>query len=316
MRRVLVTHVDTALGRRLAKALYHDPDVGLVLGVGTGPPPSFLGAYAEKIAYQRLDLARARHVINFFASELFARAALDSVIHLPFVSEREGERIPGRVHSLVSETRRLIESCKRERRIASFVYLSSAFVYPAAPGNVNVVSEDDLLDFENEGDAEVRAWVDADLVCQKELNDTRLRTTILRAATIVCEGGRFLLSPPLERKEAALGFDPMIPLVSDRDVARALVLALHADRPGIYNVAGPDAFPRSQLTDAGSGLTAAIGWIGQLAGIGSRRESGVHRYGIMLDTRLAADQLGFEPQYKVEVRGSGSSRRVDVVRCR
>jgi hypothetical protein len=43
VRRVLVTHVDSAMGRRLVKALFHDPDVSLVFATGTGPTPSFLG---------------------------------------------------------------------------------------------------------------------------------------------------------------------------------------------------------------------------------------------------------------------------------
>ena len=40
MRRVLVAHIDSPVGRRLAKALYHDPEVALVFGTGTGPRPS------------------------------------------------------------------------------------------------------------------------------------------------------------------------------------------------------------------------------------------------------------------------------------
>ena len=68
MRRVLVTHVDSPVGRRLTKALYHDTDVSLVLGTGTGPTPSFLEAYRDKCAYQRIDLAKSRHIRSFFNS--------------------------------------------------------------------------------------------------------------------------------------------------------------------------------------------------------------------------------------------------------
>ena len=93
----------------------------------------------------------------------------------------------------------------------------------------------------------VRAWIDADLVCQGELHGSASRMTILRAATIVTEAGEFLNSPPLARRDLAVGYDPMLAVVSDRDVARALLLALHADRPGIYNIAGHEVFPRSQL---------------------------------------------------------------------
>lgn len=323
MRHLLVTHLDSVIGRRLAKALYHDPDVALVVGLGTSPTPSYLGAYSEKIYYQRLDLARARHVHSFFQSELFLRAGIDSVIHLPFVRERRGERIPGNVSSLVSETRRLVEGVKKHRRIERFVYLSSCFVYRPEPGNGNIVAEEDPLDFEANADPEVRAWIDTDLLCQTELNNSHLRMTILRAATIVTENGEFLQSPPLRRNTPPAGFDPMLSLVSERDIARALVLALHSGSAGAFNVAGTEVFPHSQLrphrTSAWSApatLFGTVASLGQAIGLGSVKGGALQRYGLVLDTRLATEALGFEPQYRVELRGAGEDRRIDTVRCR
>jgi UDP-glucose 4-epimerase len=307
------------------KALYHDPDVSLVFGTGTGPRPSFLDAYRDKCAYQRLDLAKARHLTSFFRSERFARARIDSVVHLPFVSEEVGERIPGNVHLLVSETRRLVEECKKHRGIQRFIYLSSAFVYRPEPGNVNVFSEDQLLGFETEGSSEVRAWIDADLLCQRELNDPNLKMTILRAATIVTEKGEFLASPPLSCGSAPLGFDPMLSVVADRDIARALALALHCDRPGIYNIASSDVFPSSELRRPErrigglpvSGFVAtAWSLLDQVLGLSRTREGVYQRYGIVLNTRLARDSLGFEPQYRIEIRGRGPDRRIDTIRAR
>jgi nucleoside-diphosphate-sugar epimerase len=321
-----VTHVDSLLGRRLMKALYHDPDVSLVFATGTGPTPSFLDAYTGKCVYQRLDLAKARHVMSLFRSERFARARLDSVIHLPFVPALSGERIPGNVSSLVSETRRLLEECQREPGIARFVLLSSAFVYKPEPGNVNVVNEDQPLDYGCEGEPEVRAWVDADMLAQKGFNDPALRTTILRVASIVMDSGRFLLSPPLEAGEPPLGYDPMLSVVSERDVARALLLALHGDRPGAYNISGPEVFPHSELSvtrERPSGLLPVPGvlrdvgrFIERAIGLGTRRASDRLCYGMLLDARRASDVLGFEPEYRIEVRREGPHRRLDTVRCR
>jgi UDP-glucose 4-epimerase len=325
MRRVLVTHVDSSVGRRLVKALYHDPDVGLVVGVDTGPSPSFLEPYRNKCVYQRLDLAKARHLMSFFQSERFARAGLDSLIHLPFVQERPGERVPGNVHVLVSETRRLLQHCKREKRIERFIYLSTGFVYRPEPGNVNIVNEEQFLDFEGEGDPEIRAWIDTDLLCQAEIHDTHLRTTILRTATVVTESGEFLLSPPLERGEPPLGFDPMISVVADRDVARSLALALHADRPGIYNIAGREVFPRSLLLGARgrSGpllfpalIRDTLARIGQTVALLRLGNGDFTRFGIVLDTRHAVEVLGFEPHYRIELRRTGSGRSIETIRCR
>lgn len=316
MRRVLLTHLDSPVGRRVAKALFHDPDVALVLGTGEEAEPSFLAPYRGKVAYQRIDLAKARHLQSFLHSERFARARIDSVIHLPFAGERLGERVPGGVSSLVSETRRLVEECASRPALARFVYLSSAFVYGPEPGNGNVVSEGQLLAFDGDTEPEVRAWIDADLVCQGELHGSQLAMTILRAATIVTETGEFLNSPPLGPGDAPFGFDPLLAVVSERDVARALVLALHADRPGIYNIAGHEVFPRSQLARAPGTFELARSLVERALGRGGAPAGPLHRYGIVPSTRLAHDTLGFEPQYRVEVRGSGARRRVDTVRCR
>jgi nucleoside-diphosphate-sugar epimerase len=311
MRRVLLTHAESPVGKRVVKALFHDPDVALVLALGTGAEPSWLAPYKGKIAWQRLDLAKARHLQSFLHSERFARVRPDSVIHLPFASESAGERTPGGVHSLVSETRRLVEECAEKSSIERLVYLSSVFVYDPEPGNGNVVGEGQLLGFDGEGDALVRAWIDADLVCQGELHGRTLCVTILRAATIVTEKGEFLNSPPLAGRDHAMGYDPMVAVVSERDVARALLLALHADRPGIYNIAGREVFPRSQLAPAGGMFSLLERWLGR----GAARVS-FDRYGIVPSPRLAEEALGFEPQYRIELRGSGSARRIETVRSR
>lgn len=325
MRRVLVTHLDSPVGRRLVKALYHDPEVGLVFGVGTGRSPSVLEAFRDKCAYQRLDLARARHLNSFFHSERYAAAQIDSVIHLPFATEPEAARIPGNVPALVSETRRLLEECKKQRGINRFIYLSTAFVYRPEPGNGNLVTEDQLLGFDADVPPQVRAWIDADLICQGEVNDPRLGMTILRSASIVTDAGDFLHSPPLQYGSAPVGFNPMLSLVSDRDVARAILLALHGDQPGVYNIAGPDVFPLSDLRPresrigripVPSAVSLAYSLLSQGLGRPARHQTSFHRYGVVLDTHLAHEALGFEPQYRLELRGQGSARRVEPVRSR
>ncbi len=314
MRRVLVTHLDSVVGRRLTKALYHDPDVELVLGLGTGPRPSFLDAYEEKCAYQQLDLAKARHLNEFFQSERYQRARPNAVIHLPFGAVRNGERIPGNVPTLVSETRRLIEECKKRKSIERFVYLSTGFVYRPEPGNGNFVGEDHLLGFDAADDSRVRAWIDADLICQSELNHSRMKLIILRSATIVTESGEFINSPPLETDRVAIGYDPLLSVVADRDVARALLLSLHRSQSGIFNIAGREVFSRTDLrVPTWSATTRAL--ISQAVSR-RRRDQALQRYGIVLNTHRAESELGFEPLYRVEVRHTGTARRIDTVRAR
>lgn len=326
MRRVLVTHCDGPLGRRLLQALYRDPDVSLVLATGTGPAPAFLEPYAGKCVYQRLDLAKARHVMSLFRSERFARARLDSMVHLPFETASASARVPGGLPALVSETRRLIDECRRDSGIRRFVLLSSGLVYRPEPGNANVFGEDAEIDFEAD-DPEIRTLVDVDLLCQKLSTDPELRTTILRSASIATESGSFLLSPPLRSDSAPpLGFDPMFSLISDRDVARAIATALHADRPGEYNLAGEEIYPWSTLCDPPSTpfglpipgmLRNVFGTLSNLAASARGAPRGLRtRYGVVLDTRRAREQLGFEVAYRVEARRERGHCRIEVIRFR
>ena len=111
-------------------------------------------------------------------------------------------------------------------------------------------------------------------------------------------------------------------MIADRDVARALVLALHVDEPGIYNVAAREVFPRSELRPLASKLgpipvpRVVSGAASLLRGLLARGDRLLDRYGLVLDTRRSHDVLGFEPLYRIELRGPIHDRRVDSVRCR
>ena len=318
MKHVLLTHADSVLGRRMVKTLCRDPEVAVVLAVGDGPEPSWIGAYPERVRYQKADLARARHLIRFVSSERWARAQIDSVVHLP-VSGRSRGAIPGHIPGLVSETRRLLSTCREQPRVRRFVYVSSAFVYQPEPANGCVIDEESELRSDVHDDEQLRAWIDADLACQAELNDPELCVSVLRAACIATVSGDFLNAPPLHGP-APLGYDPLVSVVSERDLARAVVLALHADRPGAYNVAGSEVFARSRLVrdQANLGplrLPASFqgAWALAEEWLGRRAVDDLHRYGIVLSTRRAAERLGYAPRDRLELRRAGGGPRLDAV---
>ena len=66
MARVIVTHADDPIGRRIVKALFHDPDVDVILALGNERPPrafdGFLAGSRPRVTYARLDLAKHRPV--------------------------------------------------------------------------------------------------------------------------------------------------------------------------------------------------------------------------------------------------------------
>src|SRR5260221_3801553 len=80
-------------------------------------------------------------------------------------------------------------------------------------------------------------------------NHPDVETVIIRPAHIV---GPTVRNAPstylrLQRPWTLAGFDPMVQLIHEEDVARALALTLKAGVRGVYNVVGPGELPLSSV---------------------------------------------------------------------
>jgi UDP-glucose 4-epimerase len=326
MRNVLVTHADEPVGRRIVKTLFHDARIGAILAVGEGPPPRAFDAFFSqdpvRVHYQRTDLVRYRTVSLLFRSPLIRTLSIDSVIHVPRhgASALRDARVIAGVSERTAEARLVLQGCLQEGGIRRLVAIGSAFVYRLAPGNSNRLRETSELDLNPDVESDIRAWINCDMLFQSVLNQDRLRVALLRVPTIVGAGGELYMSPAFAGRDhahlAPLGFDPICPLVSDKDVARAVQCAIHSRRSGVYNIAGHEALPvsvvrrwtgRRSVPIPGPLLGAvatASGWIG--IGSGPPSGQGRHlRYGFTLDTSRAERELGFAPAYRIGLAPEG-----------
>jgi len=328
MTRVLVTHADEPIGRGVVKCLARDPRVEAIFAVGRGPTPRAFDALLARggpdTQYARADLARHRSAIDLFHSQRFRDAAIDSVVQLPphaADGSREGPSWEG-LTEITAETRLVVQLALEARSVKNLVALGSAYVYRLQPGNANRLTEDSELDFDPRLPPELRAWVDADMIVHGEVRGERLRVVLLRAPTVVGSRGDLFLSPllhpdrPLAR---ATGFDPLCPVISHRDLARAIDAALFAGCSGIFNVAGRELLPLSALVRwAGRSawsvphpLLGALGRGARLLGAGWRRlpfDGPALRYGFSLDTRRAERELGFRPADRIGVTPPGDGQ--------
>lgn len=306
MKTVLVTHADLPLGRRIVKLLWHDAGVDRVIALGAGAMPRAFGTWssgpAPRLVYERIDLARRRAVSELLRSQRLRALAVDGVVHVPVHGAApEGPPVVGRVAPRTAEARHVLELASESRTIRRLVAIGTASVYRLAPGNANHVTETSALDLEPDVDANRRAWIDCDMLFHAAVRSAQLRVALLRVPTVVASGGYVYLHPGLEGAPGPrlrpIGFDPLCPVIADKDVARAVQAALTSDRSGVFNVAGRDAIPLSVLGR----------WTGRpfvpVPGVLLR---GPHlRYGMSLDTRRAAEELGFEPRYRVGVARAG-----------
>ena len=59
-----------------------------------------------------------------------------------------------------------------------------------------------------------------------------------------------------------------------------------------------------------------LGFLNQTFGRARHQSHSYQRYGVVPDMTRAQEILGFEPQYRLELRRRGATRRLDTVRCR
>ena len=326
MTHVLVTHADEPLGRRVVKTLYHDPEVETIFAVGDGPAPrSFDHYFAGQVpglVYARVDLAKHRPMSDLFHSARFREARIDTVIHLPRHGAPAAESAPivSGLSERTAEARLVLQNCLECASIGSLVAVGSAFVYRLPPGNANRLDEESELDLDPDVAPAVRSWIDCDMIFHGEVHNDRLRVVLLRLPTVIAEGGYVYLNPFLAGRPGLrmrmAGFDPMCALVSDKDAATAVRVALHSPRSGIYNIAGSESVPlsvlarwtrRSCVPVPGSLLS----WLGSATRLVGRdtppgAASPPHlRFGFTLDTARAERELGFRPSNRIGLARAG-----------
>ena len=331
---VLVTHADLPLGRRIVKVLWHDPSVARIVALGEGAIPRAFNAYrtgaVPRLVYERIDLARQRSVSELFRSKRIRVLGVDSVVYVPrHGAAPDGPPVVAKIPARTAEARLVLHHAQESRTVRSLVAIGSAFVYKLAPGNANQLAERSELDLDPDVAPELRTWIDSDMLFNAESASARLRIVLLRVPTVVAGGGFVYLHPGLEGaagiRVRPAGFDPLCAVIADKDVARAVREALHAEAHGVFNVAAREVLPlsvlgrwtrRPCLPVPGPLLAIASSAAARFGNerLGRRLDGRYLRYGMSLDTRRAAETLGFVPRYRVGVARAGDGvMRLEVV---
>ena len=326
MKSVMITHADEPIGRRIVKTLFHEHEVETIFAVGAGQPPrtfdTFLASSEPRVYYARVDLAKHRPMSDLFRSSTFRSARIDTVIHLPRHGAPAGESAPivSGLPERTAEARLVLQHCLEDTSIDKLIALGSAFVYQLPPGNANRLDEESPLDLDPNVPAEIRSWIDCDMIFHGEVHNEHLRVVLLRVPTVVASGGFVYLSPALAggpgKRFRVLGYDPICALVSDKDVARAVQAAIQVEHGGIYNIAGNEAVPLSMLARwTGQPSIPLPGSVLRWLATGSRLTGGYAersalagpqlRYGFTLDTTRAQHELGFRATNRIGLARAG-----------
>lgn len=231
---VLVTGIAGNLGKALTRQLHLE---STVIGVDRRPFPD----KPKDVEHHQLDLRKAR------VDDLFRRRRPEALIHLGISHD---PRMPfSEAHSFnVVGTQKILELCVHHG-VKKVVVLSSANVYGPLPNNSNFLTEETPL-MAADRYSGVRDLIELDMYAQSFLwRHPEVETVILRPCNIV---GPTVRNAPsnflrLARPATVMGFDPMIQLIHEDDVASAMLLALRPGSRGVYNLVGPGEAPLSAI---------------------------------------------------------------------
>lgn len=232
---VIVTGICGRLGRRLSRALHRRYDVIGVDGVPFEDRPS-------DIEHHELDLRSKR------VRDLFKNSSVRALIHLGVVHNPHGKTEKQHVFNAISMSRLL--ECVEEFTVPKVVVLSSGNVYGPRPDNPQFLTEDAPLLAAGRF-SDIRDLVELDMMAQSFFwRNTRTETVILRPSHIL---GTVRNAPSnylrLKLVPTVLGFDPMVQVLHQDDLVRAIVRAVEPGVKGIFNLAGPPPVALSRAID-------------------------------------------------------------------
>ncbi|MGD8862011.1 MAG: SDR family oxidoreductase [Myxococcales bacterium] len=293
---MLITGICGRMGRLLARELHRERPV---IGIDRRP---FHGKPAD-IEHHQLDLRRRK------TRDIFRSGGVDAVVHLGVM---HNPRATDRAHHEwnVVGFQKLLEYVA-QYRVPKLVVLSSATLYGPSPDNPQFLTEEAPLLGAQEFH-QIRDLVEVDMLAQSFFwKEPELETVILRPCHIL---GRVRNAPSnycrMERPVTVMGFDPMMQVIHERDVVRAIALALRPGVRGIFNLRGPGELPLSRmLRTLGKESTSVPGPLikGVMNRMWSYRASSFPtpeldhlRYICMVDDTRAREELGFTPRYTIE----------------
>ncbi|MFP6664081.1 MAG: NAD-dependent epimerase/dehydratase family protein [Deltaproteobacteria bacterium] len=186
--------------------------------------------------------------------EILEREQPDAFLLLPPAST-EIDALAG----FAADMRRLLELAA-EHSVRQIVLVSTARAYGAARDTPLYLDEEAPLRLTT-NDRALRARIEADACALGFLwQHPEIRIALLRPALVSGGSGADSIDPLLAAAPAAtlLGFDPLIQLLHEEDLARAILLAVEHQLKGPFNLAGPGALPLHRAIDEAGGTALAL----------------------------------------------------------
>ena len=293
---VLVTGICGRLGKLVARLVHREDRV---IGIDRR---AFIGK-PKDIVHHQFDLRRKK------TRDVFRAGGIRAVIHLGIMHDLRASTKDHHSWNVVGFQKVL--EYMTQYSVPKLVVLSSANVYGPSSENPQFLTEDAPL-LGAQHFSEIRDLVEVDHLAQSFFwKHPSVETVILRPCHILGSvrnaASNYLR---LERPIRVMGFDPMVQVIHERDVALALKLSLRRGVRGIFNVRGPGEVPLSHLfrllgkkpVSLPGGLLASAldrAFRYRLTSFPAPELDHI-RYVCMVDDARARGELGFRPRYGLE----------------
>jgi UDP-glucose 4-epimerase len=293
---VLVTGACGRLGKHVVRAQHRERRV---IGVDRRPFPD----KPKDVVHEQVDIRRKK------LKDVFRAEPIEAVVHLGVMHDPRASQ--SEHHSWnVAGFQKLLEYVA-QYQVPKLVVLSSSNVYGPQPDNAQFLNEDAPL-LGGARFSEIRDLIEVDMLAQGFFwKHPETETVILRPVHIVGNvrnaASNFLRLPTIP---TLLGFDPMVQIIHQSDVVRAIGRALVPGRRGIYNVAGPEPLPLSHIVKIldkpsvpvpytlGKALLKRM-WQFRLTSFPAPELDHI-RYVCMVDDQRARDEMGYAPAMSIE----------------
>ena len=240
-RRVLITGLDTFWGGRMAQALESDPDVDMILGMGTSEP---------SVPLERAEFVRADQAYSIL-SRIVRATQVDTIVHTFLVVD--STRVSGRaLHEInVIGTMNLLAAAGQAgSSVRQVVVKSASLVYGSAATDPTWFRE------ETGRTSPARTRVERSLLEVESFvrdfaeDNPATVVSVLRFANVLGTDIVTPISSNLSRPlcPSIAGYDPLLQFVEEDDVVRCLEHVTRHRIPGLYNVAGTGRLPWSEVT--------------------------------------------------------------------
>jgi UDP-glucose 4-epimerase len=293
---ILVTGACGRLGKHVVRFQHRERRV---IAVDRRPFPG----KPKDVVHEQVDIRRKK------LKDLFRAEPIEAVIHLGVMHNPRASQAEH--HSWnVAGFQKLLEYVA-QFQVPKLVVLSSANVYGPQPDNAQFLNEEaPLLGGARFG--EIRDLIEVDMLAQGFFwKHPETETVILRPVHIV--GGVHNAASNFMRLKAIprlMGFDPMVQIIHESDVVRAIDRALRPGQRGIYNVSGPEPLPLSHIVKIlgkpsipvpytfGKVVLKRL-WSFRLTTFPAPELDHI-RYVCMVDDRRVREELGYAPGLSIE----------------